>query len=38
VELFADYSAGLCPGCGTPYASNGDGRCPQARAAELAHA
>ncbi|MDV6291369.1 hypothetical protein R2F25_38810 [Streptomyces sp. UP1A-1] len=27
----ADYSADLCPGCGTPYATNGDGPCTGGR-------
>ncbi|MFI8206663.1 hypothetical protein [Streptomyces sp. NPDC085937] len=27
----ADYSADLCPGCGTPYATNGDGPCSGGR-------
>lgn len=31
VNLFADYSADRCPGCGTPYAVNGDGPCEGGR-------
>ncbi|WP_328491228.1 hypothetical protein [Streptomyces zaomyceticus] len=31
VSLIADSSADLCPGCGTPYASNGDGPCTGGR-------
>ncbi|QFG13316.1 hypothetical protein SEA_GILGAMESH_124 [Streptomyces phage Gilgamesh] len=27
----ADHSADLCPGCGTPYATNGDGPCTGGR-------
>ncbi|MGW2657043.1 hypothetical protein ACWC1D_25725 [Streptomyces sp. NPDC001478] len=27
-ELLSDYRPGECPGCGTAYASNGDGPCP----------
>ncbi|MFJ4902942.1 hypothetical protein [Streptomyces sp. NPDC088727] len=27
VNLFSDYSEDSCPGCGTPYATNGDGPC-----------
>ncbi|MFE2184154.1 hypothetical protein [Streptomyces sp. NPDC059455] len=30
----ADRSADFCPGCGTPYATNGDGPCAQVHAAE----
>lgn len=29
--LIADYSADHCPGCSTPYASNGDGPCTGGR-------
>jgi len=28
VELMALFQEGHCPGCGTPYATNGDGPCP----------
>jgi hypothetical protein len=31
VRLLADYSADTCPGCGTPYATNGDGPCEGGR-------
>jgi hypothetical protein len=30
-RLIADYSADFCPGCGTPYAVNGDGPCSGGR-------
>ena len=33
VTLLGGYTPGLCPGCLTPYASNGDGPCDKGRSA-----
>ncbi|MFE4863213.1 hypothetical protein ACFRBW_39325, partial [Streptomyces sp. NPDC056670] len=35
VSLLADYSADHCPGCDTPYATNGDGPCEGRPAVEV---